>query len=199
MIHFSYIGEKESKGITFKGPSINQCPMCPRWQSPEEWGWLSLCPWHPPAAQGMASRVWKMLRCKQQTSLYDVPSCSQLPYMTLLLFGAGSKFPSVSKQKTRLKETVTAESYLIMSPTVYTTTLHKSIVIAWLYIQPCVDRTMFTQGILLWDGNVLHSSTIVYWCPGKISSRMPLNSQIHRWSNSLLRNICIFTNKYLHI
>ena len=149
MIHFSYIGEKESKGITFKGPSIKQCPMCPQWQSPEEWGWLSLCPWHPPAAQGMASRVWKMLRWKQQTSLYDVPSCSQLPYMTLLLFGAGSKFPSVSKQKTRLKETVTAESYLIMSSTVYTTILHNSIVIAWLYIQSCVDRTMFTQGILL--------------------------------------------------
>lgn len=145
MIYFSYIGGNESKWITFKGPSINQCPMCPQWQCPEEWGWLSLCPWHPPAGRGLASRVSKMLWWKQQTSpLCDVPSCSQLPYMTPLLLGAGSKFPSVSKQKMRLKETVSAESYLIMLPTVYTTTFHNSMVIAWLYLQSCVDRTMFT-------------------------------------------------------
>lgn len=35
---FHISGEKESKGITFKGPSINQCPMCPQWQCPEELG-----------------------------------------------------------------------------------------------------------------------------------------------------------------
>lgn len=82
---------------------------------------------------------------QQTSSLHDMPPVLSCLTWHCSCLVPGSKFPSVSKQNMRLEEIVTTENYLIILPTVYTATLHNSIVITWFHMQSCVDITMFTR------------------------------------------------------